>query len=513
MKTNAYTALIKDIHAPAAAVERATAYARRESSAPFIIRRRRPLIAAAIALMLLSVGIIYGIFLSPASTVYLDSRESAAITLNSRGRALSDGYDGMTAREAVAAVTREMLDSGALDEDENTLIIGASKLSEEAQAALLDTVQNVFAESRFHGAIICLPGSDQGAKSAVIGLLADAVDSFGANDLKHLSANDLNLLLHEYGVSEGVTLSGVPSESGYIGKDAAEKRARENSQLDKTEISVTYLPYRGMLVYLVRIIGEDRAEAFFINAASGAIETALRTTRGKLEQEIRAEVKAVSLPNYESPTVRSAVAVVPQKTVVSTVAVDTQPTTLPETVAPTFNVPVAPSAEPATESAPIITDNGSYGTPIPFTQLWMSDEVEEIDGVDESTTEHQLYIIGSVKELLRCYYLAESDGCSTLQYYLSTLENSGEYSDLFFRDNAIVIAACYFSDDMYSVSPNIDAIERKDDTLYVAVHCCYQATNFNHQAPLLHKDFVSAQVSKSDIQNIDAYQLALIKDH
>lgn len=265
---------------------------------------RRMAIAAAIVLLTVSAFVIYGMFLAPSAAVHLASREDVTVTLNSRGNVLSasgyPGQDGRSAEKAVAAITREMLTSGTLDETENTLILGAEKLTDEAQAKLFDTVREEFSESRFHGAIVCLPCTESGAKAAVIRLLTGSDNGFTADSLRAMSANDLNLLLHEY-KTDGATLYGEPSESGYIGKDAAVRRAEKNTGLKDATISVSYTVYSFRLVYLVQVIGGELAEAYFINAFDGTIETALRTTPEQLTEEIRTAVTESNTPKEETP--------------------------------------------------------------------------------------------------------------------------------------------------------------------------------------------------------------------
>lgn len=270
-------------------------------------KKRRSLgklpIAAAIVLLLLSTAVLYGIFIAPAATIFLDSRESVTVSLNSRGNVLSaKGYpqlDGEPSAVAVEAITRDMLDSGAINENENTLILGTRKQSEKDRELLLESVKNVFTESRFHGAIISLSCSDTGAKAEVIDRLCGAVDSFTADSLRDLSANDLNLLLHDYEVSEEMELIGSPSEGMYIGKAAAKARAEKLSDLNGGEIAVIYSVYHRRMVYLVTIIRGDRGEAYFINAADGTIENAVKTTAAQLQKTIRTEVGDSNFPVTE----------------------------------------------------------------------------------------------------------------------------------------------------------------------------------------------------------------------
>lgn len=530
------------------ALDAETVYEAHARTAP---RRRisgRAAAAAAILLFTVSAILLYGIFLSPAATVYLDSRESVTITLNSRGRVLNAGghdeLSGRTAEEAVEAVTRDMLESGALDEDENTLILGASKLSGKAQANLSDTVQSVFAESRFHGAIVSLPCSESGGKAAVIKLLADTVDELSADSLKHLSANDLNLLLHEYRVIGSAVLTGEPSESGYIGREAAVKRARENSKLNDAEFSVTYLPYRGRLVYLVRIIDSDTAEAFFIDAASGAIEIALRTNPERLDAEIRTEVKNRP-PIAETPTVRNAAAdilpatnapteapTLPVETAQPTIAPTDLPTDLP-TVSPTVptQVPTTEETESSTESP----QEKSLTVIIPYNKLTELSETarEDVKGqsvrgipiinsrdpINYPASFPASYVADipisgrqdSILLLIRTYEdfvsLVNTDPDSgELGAYGASLQTDHHIDRDYFRENALIVLY-YMYDKAYvnaHESDELGPIRVNGDTAYVR----FTQTLFEEQGyytsamPYIFKTVAAVEVVKSEVENV-----------
>ncbi len=517
-------------------------------------------IAAAI-LMLIGIGVLYAIFVMPSSAVYLDSRESVKLSLNSCGRVLSvsgyDGLDGMTAEVAVAAVTRDMLDSGAIDAKENTLILGTERLSEQERATLTQTVQDVFTESRFHGAIISLPCTDRGAKAAVAEKLAAAVELFSFNDLRQLSANDLNILLHEYEV-EDLILSGEPSESGYIGKAAALKRAEANTDLSGANITVTYSVYQGHLVYLVRIIKGDRAEAYFINADSGVIATALKTTPEQLEQTIRAEVKKNNSPDAQSPSGQRTVPETPQ-TPVAVNTTDAQsrtdqsateasrettaPAPLPTAaILPTTAVPFVPT-EPAVfekptesqtipteqatvpteaEPTPLLADiayvevlnyTGAYGNKVPFEQLSRYDKVMNLDGYSDQEKEqltmqdNRLAVIRSSRDLFYLEAIAYDEGDDALMDYLEDIEETIIPDNVFFRDYALVIAICYHGDYRYSVNSDIQSIQISGNTAYVWINCTYPSNLFNDISPLLHTNFATAKVNKKDLDNIDTLKL------
>lgn len=302
----------------------------------------KPLIAAAVILIVLGAAAIYGIFVAPAATVRLDSRESVTITLNSRGRVLSasdrPGLVGMTAEEAVGEITREMLDNKNLDQNENTLLIGYSEKLDADR--LIARASGVFSESGFAGCVVALPSED-GGRNALIRCLGD---TYGTQNLKGLTVNALALLLTDDDLrDEEISLTGSPSESAYIGFDGAVARAMSLTSFGENELadaSVSYGVYHGRLIYLVRLNAGDKSEAYFINALTGAAEEALKAPADKINQAVE---DALRTPSPDPP---------PQDaTVKPTVAPPA--TAVPTEDDPADNPPVMIETEGATYAAPI----------------------------------------------------------------------------------------------------------------------------------------------------------------
>ncbi|MBQ9515709.1 MAG: hypothetical protein IJR57_06325 [Ruminococcus sp.] len=525
-------------------------------------------IAAAILLMLISGAVLYGVFVAPVSTIWLESRESVTITLNSRGKVLSasgyTGLDGKSAEYAVGYIVRDMIDSGALDEDENSLMIGTRKISEDVADAVFDSVQDVFAQSRFHGATISMPCSGNGVRYDIVELLADMIEGLSAESLRGQSVNDLNLLLHEYGVGDGVTFSGEPSEGMYIGKAAAKERALQNAKLDG-EITVSYSVYHGRLVYLVRIVKDDRAKAYFINASNGTIETAFATVTEKLEKMIEAEVKKSSPPvTYDDQSVPLVVTNDPQ---IFETANNAQPTTATELprVLPAAQTTTAPpennTPQPTTAPIPLMTEKPkespstqsqtlsqpediylrSFGVSIPCdAQINLFDmTLDEVDddscgkGISftplESCTDRlnwlsvsppipksqvnkmgkqdrYVAIYGSYADFIRDSFADLGDE-STLGDHLKRLIADNNIDEDFFRENALLAVTYHDSFIYYNEIDSVCAIYVKGDTAYVDL---LRKTTANGETDYV-KVIFYAVVKKEDFKNITKFQLLLTK--
>lgn len=319
MKKNLYTTAVQTVHAPSSAVEKALQYAKEYASDSAEEEKRRPFpirrvaIAAAIALTMIGAAVIYGIFVTPVSQICLDSRESVTITLNSRGNVLSaPGYpelNGRSAENAVTAIAEDMIGSGALTADENTLIIGVSDKAAITPQQLADRVQEVYDKKGFNGCLVTLSfekNTDEtyhqsASRAYLIDLMHSYDSSLTADNLKALSSNDLCLLLKDK-KSDGFVITGTPSESAYIGFDGAVQKALALSGFKENElsdISAAYSVYHGKLIYLVRLNAGENSEAYFINAITGATEQAIKAPAKDIDKAVD---EAIQTPPVQDPT-------------------------------------------------------------------------------------------------------------------------------------------------------------------------------------------------------------------
>ncbi len=329
-------------------------YAAHAESQPKPLKLRRMAIAAALFLILISAAV-YFVFVMPVSAIFLDSSESVTVVLNSRGKVLSatnyPELSGRSAEEAVRVVAEDMLSSGALSADENTLILGGDRVTEPMRSDLTKVAEDLFSQSRFRGAIVSLPCTDSGAKAAVIDLLTRLDDSLTSNRLQMLSANALNLLLHESVTdTDAVILSGTPSESAYIGFDKAVAKALSLSAFAENELSdlsVSYSVYHGRLIYLVRLNAGENSEAYLINALTGTTEEALKAPSSRIDQKVS---EVIGKPIPSDPTLP------PADSPPTQAQVTEPPTDANEPAAPYEDYPTDP---PATVPTSLPTTAGS----------------------------------------------------------------------------------------------------------------------------------------------------------
>ena len=348
-KVNFHT--IENLTVPPALIEKALAIP--SAKAP---SRKKPLLAAAaVFILLIGVALIYGVFVAPTATVWLDSRDSVTITLNSRGRVLSTTHhpelSGKTAEQAVAAIARDMLADGSLDKTENTLLIGYSGRTD--RDILTKSAADAFDDCGFDGCIVALSTED-GGRSA----LTRALNKRNDSDLRRLSVNDLALLLVDGGADDSdITVTGAPSQSAYLGFSAAVAKAMELTSFSENELadaSVSYGVYHGRLIYLVRLNAGGKSEVYFINALSGATEEAIKAPSAEIDRAVENALHTPSDdPTPPKPTSDPTIPAATQNTT-DTTDDDNPPYEL-HTESPTANAPEetnAPAQEPTTpESA------------------------------------------------------------------------------------------------------------------------------------------------------------------
>ena len=280
----------------------------RKMAVPFGMGR----FAAAAVLVLFAVGaaLVYGLFVRPSAYVYLDCRESVELRLNARGRVLSvlpeardnGSLSGQTAYKAVEIIISDLIADGSLSADENTLMIGSYGLKRQEAGQLTDTVIEVLDGMDFGTSVAEVLCADtesdrysSPATAAVAGYISSCIDGLSHDSLRGLTANELNILLTEAEPpKDGIRVTGKPSQAQTIGYENAVKRALSLSSLDQSDISellVNYSAYRGKLVYLVRLRAGDRGEAYFINAATGAAEQALKAPSAEIDEAVEREIK------------------------------------------------------------------------------------------------------------------------------------------------------------------------------------------------------------------------------
>ena len=442
---------------------------------------RHMAIAASFVLLIAVSFVIYGVFVSPASHIYLDSREHMTVTVNSRGRVLSvnaasgrfSRLNGMRIEKAASELIAEMVTNGSINRDENTLIIGADNLSSEDRDALFTAASDTLAQYDFAPAVItvtCHNSNDTAEASPairrMIDLLCDRDSSLDRRALSKLCVNDLALLWADSGVSDpDIAVSGKASDSGHIGFDAATAKALGMSSFDQAQIDdvhLSYSVYNGRLIYVVRFNSGDRSEAYFINAATGTTEQALKMPSDKLQEAVDQEIKTSNEPLTidvtETPQIQQ----------------QTEYQASPTGPAPTVQATVSPTE----------AESADYGT-FPITMKELSFVVQSVPETAEPVTFESLF--GG-----QCFYtrngekqnagiVAVISSYTALQKYLADhaypyLDRNGRspmdaIDKDYFNDHCILAVSGVFSDASYDVC--ITELKTDGSDLYLETSLSY----------------------------------------
>ena len=442
---------------------------------------RRMAIAASFVLLIAASFLIYGLFVSPASHIYLDSRESVTLTVNSRCRILSvksesgsyTKLNGKRIDEAAAVLISDMVENGSINRDENTLIIGADHLTQEDREALYQAASDTLAQYDFDAAVITIKCDGQKddthvppSVGRIIDLLCEHDSTFDRRALYGLSANDLALLWTDRELSDpNIFVSGEASDTGHIGFEAATSKALSMSAFKKTDIDsiqLSYSVYHGRLIYVVRVKCGDRSEAYFINAATGTTEQALKMPSDKLQEAVDQEIKTSNEPltidATESPQIQ-------------------QPTEYH--TEPTVPAPIVPPTVSPTEA-----ESADYGT-FPITMKELSFVVQSVPETAEPVTFESLF--GG-----QCFYtrngekqnagiVAVISSYTALQKYLADhaypyLDRNGRspmdaIDKDYFNDHCILAVSGVFSDASYDVC--ITELKTDGSDLYLETSLSY----------------------------------------
>ncbi|MBQ7218019.1 MAG: hypothetical protein IJS27_00830 [Ruminococcus sp.] len=245
-------------------------------------------------LIVLGAAVIYGVYIAPSSSIYLESGESLTITLNSRRRVLSAGrfseLIGQSYEDAVGCITEDMIAKHAVTEKENSLIIGLSGGIVSESDAITGAVVEAFDKNGLDGCVVTVPCEDSDPKTVLCAILSAEDTSMKTAELKRLTVNDLCILLSGSDRQHSdITVTGTPSQSAYIGFDEAVAKALKQSSLredELTDVSSAYSVYRGRLIYLVRLSAGDTVEAYFINAVSGVTEEAVKAPSTQIDRMV-----------------------------------------------------------------------------------------------------------------------------------------------------------------------------------------------------------------------------------
>ncbi len=494
MKTNPYTTAIQRIHAPTSAVDNALRFAVQKAvQNRSFLRSRRFAIAAAVVLLTISTMVLYGIFIAPASAVYLESRESVTVVLNSRGKVLSatnyPELSGRSAEEAVRAVAKDMLNSGALSADENTLILGVDRVSEPMLAKLTEIVEEFFTKSRFHGAIVSLPCTDSGAKAAVIDLLTRLDDSLTRERLQMLSAHALNLLLHKFR-TDGVVLIGVPTESITHTFIPQQENNDRRIPTEQPQAAIPTAPQSSSTPSSVDSFPAQNAPQ------PTALTDATQTTQANAQGDSATEIQTTAPTEIPSAAVTEA----PSEAEIPSLS-----------VAVPYSDLMSPSL-PDNAASP----NDIEGRAIPFTAIQnsyqhrmnYSDVVPAVKKADIIAAGRKDSIVMMLTSYVDFVTLAGANAdVSGIGDYVTRMAEENGIDEAFFRENALIMVF-YISDTAYRFAIEEDAISEiklSGDTAYVRLSRIIRPES-PYTAPLFEYDVyravVSAKIKKSELKEI-----------
>ena len=284
--------------------------------------------AAAILLIVTAAVFVYS-YTKPVSYIWLESRSAVSLAVNNIGKVIEVvsaddafiGAKGKSAEQAVSEITLEMIDKSDINNDENTVLIGVGDDKLYGDSSILNAAQDSFVERGFAGSAVevyCTKSAydtavqispPRQALASVISYNSDVLDTHSMDDL---SVNDLNLIAQDMELfADDIRFSGTPSESRYIGSEAARERAIEITELDVKSIdslTVGYGVYRRSLIYRVRLQAGDRGEEYFFNASTGATEQLFRADFDELDELADGEMlknSAASEPETRSEPTES----------------------------------------------------------------------------------------------------------------------------------------------------------------------------------------------------------------
>lgn len=269
-------------------------------------------IAAAIVLIVTVSIFAYARYTAPVSYIWLESRSAVSLAVNDLGNVIEvissdDKFNkvrGEPYENAVSDITGEMIEISDINKDENTVLIGVTDGKMYKDSSILAAAQKTFDERGFNGSAVevyCSKYEYDDAlrinptKQAFISRISLGSDTLDTDSMYDLSVNDLNLIARDMELSaDELRFSGTPSDTKYIGSDAARERAIEITELDIRSIdslTVGYGVYKRSLIYRVRLQAGSRGEEYFFNASTGATEQTFRADSAELDSLVDSEIQ------------------------------------------------------------------------------------------------------------------------------------------------------------------------------------------------------------------------------
>lgn len=265
-------------------------------------------LAAMAAVLALIIGIGFGVGTyrinnTVSSTISLDVNPSIeirvnryervleAVALNEDAKTVLDGMDleGSDLNVAVNAVIGSMVRNGFITDVANAILISVDSKDAEAGKALQEKltleVSKLLDTQTFDGAVLSQTvqhETELEIKAEEFGITlgkAQLIDRIVKNDSTHtfeeladLSVHQLNLILG--GKETDVQISGIPSEKGYIGRDAAVDAAVKHAGLNAQQVETVRVQLDfddGLMVYEVEFCVDGWEYDYEINALDGTV--------------------------------------------------------------------------------------------------------------------------------------------------------------------------------------------------------------------------------------------------
>ena len=253
----------------------------------------------------------YQTALAVDSVITLDVNPSVKLEVNENEKVLSakgineDGnsilsgleQDGVTLKgkeldEAVNALVLAMVEEGYLSEENNSILVSVnnsdSGKSEEIKTQLLTCVNDALSENGIDGAILGQNFMDNEkiseiaeqygiseGKAILIEKIIGNNPQLSYDNLAKLNIHDLSLLAEKWiDKMEGISMSGTPSNNGYISPENAIDSACINANItvgDAGEIGSSIQLEDGKLVYDVSVKIGNTEHNYVIDAKTGVI--------------------------------------------------------------------------------------------------------------------------------------------------------------------------------------------------------------------------------------------------
>ena len=493
----------KRIYTALESIDTELLYDARAYHAPKIKPYLRYVVAAVIALALLTSALILISAKTVTDYVTIDTNYGATLELNCdrrivKAKAASSMYHhtaqactNLKYQEAAAQLIDKMGERGGLSKTANTILIGAPDNSANVADELLESldateycVMRVDIEDESAAEKLANKRYITKGKAALLLDLNNEKNNIDENRLFRLSANDIALLLQSKRIaSDAITVSGTPLDGGYLSKEAVIQIAQKAAKLTPDKI-VCELDSDGFkLIYNVMLYAGDKGAAYIIGAATGEIQWEFHGAANALRGELNKTHEQYGTASENTPpyqTTPNPVISNPDTTIISADA----PTQIPATgfVAPTEKQPARSTeksepttADPTTSPIAVPTERSDSRSPmdpspsqIDYLTAEKWDELPSLSSIQIMSSERRISWVNLDSQPYLAYLLRTKDELQKyIDDYPAKSSDMKEYSAENFSDTALILVNTeehYTGDYLNSVY-----FFRKGDTLYAGV--------------------------------------------